>query len=471
MTSHSSKPGSLNRAVKLINAEVLGWAFAHPSPTRYFIREEGGRHSIRGLCLRVGARVAWFGYRRGGEWTPIVQARPEMSPVEIDEARRLVREALTEAQDRPAGQSTTSARSRMTVRELGETYLQDLAATRGDRRSPRTLEGYRNLWRLHLVPLIGDLRLNQVTPETVREVKLKIPQGVQARQQPTEGQPISAKTGGRVVTNRALQQADAAWSYAVRMEWVNRNPWSEKVVDRYDEEPDQHVLSIDDYAVLGAVLRDAWNALSRPRPPLPARSIAAIRVLLLTGARPGEITPAVISPDHRFDPIHGERHWCDLEAEFPYLRVPRAKGDRGDMKRPRGRTIYLPPEAVVAIRTVPRLDGSIYAFPGDLPNEPIRRLEKAWGWLLREAGLPHVPLKTTRPSWRTHAVDAGLPPEHVQLLMGHAGLKITDTTYLKRLGPSLHASACKVGAYIARLLGDTPRGDAQLLHSHGIEAS
>lgn len=466
MSPHPPKPGSLNRAVKLINAEVLGWAFAHPSPTRYYLREEGGRSSIRGLCLRVGARVVWFGYRQGRGWTPVVQARPEMSPLEIDEARRRVREALNEARDWPAGQ-TTPARSRMTVRELGKTYLQDLEATRGDRRSPRTLEGYRDLWRLHLVPLIGDLRLNQVTPDTVREVKLKIPQGVQARQQPSEGQPISARAGGRTVANRALQQAEAAWSYAVRMEWVSRNPWSEKVVDRYDEEPDHHVLSIEDYAVLGAALRYAWTALSRPRPPLPARSIAAIRVLLLTGARPGEITPAVVSPEHRFDPAGGERHWCDLKAEFPYLRVPRAKGDRGDMKRPTGRTVYLPPEAVAAIRTVPRLDGSIYAFPGDLPNEPIRRLEKAWAWLLRAAGLAHVPLKTTRPSWRTHAVDAGLPPEHVQLLMGHAGLKITDTTYLKRLAPSLHASACKVGAYIAGLLGDTPGEDAPVLQFRG----
>ena len=126
------------------------------------------------------------------------------------------------------------------------------------------------------------------------------------------------------------------------------------------------------------------------------------------------------------------------------------------MKRPAGRTIYLSPEAVEAIRAVPRLDGSIYAFPGDLPNEPIRRLEKAWSWVLRQAELPHVPLKTTRPSWRTHTADAGLPPEHVQLLMGHAGLKVTDTTYLKRLAPSLYRSACEAGAYIARLLGDSP---------------
>jgi hypothetical protein len=35
-------------------------------------------------------------------------------------------------------------------------------------------------------------------------------------------------------------------------------------------------------------------------------------------------------------------------------------------------------------------------------------------------------------------------------------LKVTDTTYLKRLAPSLYRSACEAGAHIARLLGDSP---------------
>jgi integrase len=108
---------------------------------------------------------------------------------------------------------------------------------------------------------------------------------------------------------------------------------------------------------------------------------------------------------------------------------------------------------------VPRADGSIHAFPGDLPGEPIRRLEKAWGHLREAAGLPYVPLKTTRPSWRTHAADCDIPPEHVQLLMGHSGLKITDTVYLKRIAPSLSASAQKVGAYIWSLLNQ-PEAEA-----------
>jgi hypothetical protein len=94
------------------------------------------------------------------------------------------------------------------------------------------------------------------------------------------------------------------------------------------------------------------------------RSIAAIRVLLVTGARPGEITPAVISPEFRLGPDGSELHFCDLDARFPTL-----------------------------------------------------------------------------------------------LLMGHAGLKITDTVYLKRIAPSLSASAQKVGAYIWSLLNQ-PEAEA-----------
>lgn len=50
------------------------------------------------------------------------------------------------------------------------------------------------------------------------------------------------------------------------------------------------------------------------------------------------------------------------------------------------------------------------------------------------------------------APEADVSPEHIQQLMGHAGLKITDTTYLKRNAPALSAAADKIGTYIAGLL-------------------
>jgi integrase len=143
-------------------------------------------------------------------------------------------------------------------------------------------------WGDHLVPLSGTLKLEQVTPDTVREIRWRSPSGSR------RGFPTRYR--GQTVANRSAQQADTAWNFALRMEWVSRNPWSGRIVRRYEEEPDEHLLTAEDYAALGRALREAEAALGRPRPPLPMPNIAAIRVLLVTGARPGEITPAAISP-------------------------------------------------------------------------------------------------------------------------------------------------------------------------------
>jgi hypothetical protein len=181
-----SGEGSLNRAVKVINQEVLRHAFASSAKDRYFLREKGGRDSIQGLHLRVGARVVWFGHRKGGPFVPVTQARQDMSSDEIDECRRQVRSKLAET----LGPQTLRGRT-MTVSQLGELYLKDLEATRGSSRSERTLAGYGELWENHLVPLIGALKLEQVTPDSVREVKMAIPQRVRqgSPMRPTAGRP------------------------------------------------------------------------------------------------------------------------------------------------------------------------------------------------------------------------------------------------------------------------------------------
>ena len=38
--------------------------------------------------------------------------------------------------------------------------------------------------------------------------------------------------------NRALQQAQAAWDFAYRNGWVTANPWSARIVNRYEETPE-----------------------------------------------------------------------------------------------------------------------------------------------------------------------------------------------------------------------------------------
>src|SRR6185295_11419585 len=84
---------------------------------------------------------------------------------------------------------------------------------------------------------------------------------------------------------------------------------------------------------------------------LPQRSIAAIRLILQTGARPYEILSAELA-------------WCDLDSEHPRIERPQGKGDRAGSEET-GRTIWLSKRDVALIRSIPRPDGCKYLIPGD----------------------------------------------------------------------------------------------------------
>lgn len=143
---------------------------------------------------------------------------------------------------------------------------------------------------------------------------------------------------------------------------------------------------------------------------------------------------------------------------MPRIAVPRAKGDRGDRQ---GRWVFLGPHAVQLIRQIPRSDGSRHLLvPGRQPGRPLYRLNEAWAWVLAQAGLPPAPVKVLRHCFSTYAVEAGIPSEHRQQLLGHRGAPITDTVYLKRHGPALAQAAARVEAYLRGLLGDLETGTA-----------
>lgn len=438
--------------VSEITVSVLRKAFDNPAaPGRsYYIQERGGRHSIPGCFLRVLRTEVWFGTRTD-TWIKVAQARADMTPEEILSARQAVRQRIRDLEE-----VTTKLgnHKRITVRELMEQYFADWRSGREDRRSPRTEEGYQELWNKYLLPYLlksgkalGDMPIQDVTPEIAQEFKMGLP--TQAAQRTPH-----ASRGGRVVTNRALQQAQAAFSFAVRMRKTDINPFSEEIISRYPEEPGGYCFTESELRAIGAALDRLEALAARPRSPLPIRSIAGIRLLLLTGARASEITEAYT--DKRYLPAGSLAPYALLDDPFPRIFVQRAKGDRGGQKRSLGRFIWLAARSVRVIHTVPRVPGDVHVLPGDIPGDHIQRLNAAFSSVLREAGVQQVPLKSTRHTFRSWAPEAGVSPEHVQQLLGHAGLRITDRVYLHTIAPALMAAAERVAEFMAaRLEGQT----------------
>lgn len=454
---HGGERGKVGRSAKNlvpeITAAVLRKAYGEPPPPgrSYYIQERGGKNSIPGCFIRVLRTEIWFGTRNGSTWLKVAKARPGMTTDEVLVARRAVRAKVTQLEERPAAQA------RILVRQLMDLHLTDWRSGRGEHRSPRTEEGYRELWSVHILPflvdpissgrLLGDMPIQEVSPLVAQQVKLRLPALVTSRLP-------QAKRGGTVVTNRVLQQLQAAFKYAVRMEWISANPFSEDVIIRYAEVSDGYAFSQEELKAIGDALVRLEALTARPRPPLPYRSLAGIRLLLLTGARPSELTEAYTHRRHL--PTGSLDPYAILEDPYPRIHVQRAKGDRGKQKRAPGRFIWLASRATELVEAIPRVPGDVHILPGDIPGDHLQRLNKAFDAVLKEAGVKRVPLKCTRHSFRTWAPEAGVSPEHVQQLLGHAGLRMTDTVYLHSVAPALMAAAHRAAEFMAARLSGEP---------------
>jgi integrase len=386
-----------------------------------------------------------IGVRFGSRFHIIASVHPEMGAGELeafrDEARRLLRR-LEDEEGIPG-----LARGRtMTLHALYREYMADFRETRGPARSPRTIDAYETVWRVHLLPSLGHLRITEITSEVVRRLKREIPARVLERRP-------EAKGGGKFMANRALQQLDAALGFAFRMEWITRNPASGRLVPRFEEGRAEDFLDDKGYAAVGQVLRDLESRLAQGQgSPLSLRTLYALRVAIYTGVR------------HRAELLLTRFEWCHLDCDVPRIGIPRAKGDRA---KGGGRWIYLGPEAVRLLKAIPRPLGSEHwTIPGRRLGRPLFRLGEPWNLVLRAAGIPAMPVKVLRHGFSTHSVGI-IAPEHRAQLLGHQGRAMTDTVYLHRHGPDLARAAALVENHLRVLLGDELRSEPLSYYNMG----
>jgi integrase len=369
---------------------------------RYFIMEGGGIESLRGFGLEVGRAQAQYIIRKDG--FPIIRLGlvHELTP---EKARE---QAAAKLRDIRAAKGNSSIMTglRLTIEELSQRYHEAHA----DQWSPKTIDEYKRLWRLHLLPHVapepehrtplGKLKLPELTPARVVGLKRDIAAKVKAEAKaefdanPRKG----GQVNGMTVANRALQQLTAAYQWAIdKMEWLpGPNPASEKKVDRYKERPSKATIDPEQYKALGQALQKIEADKL-----LPTRTLAAIRIILRTGCRPHEILTAelawvqpaaVLSPTFDLESLADPEVYTRLA---PRIERPRGKGDRHESKE-EGRTIWLSPGDVAIIRSVPRDAGCRWVIPGDKEGTHLVSLQKAWDLMCKLANIEGVTPKTAR---------------------------------------------------------------------------
>lgn len=129
----------------------------------------------------------------------------------------------------------------------------------------------------------------------------------------------------------------------------------------------------------------------------PCQEAAAVRLLLLTGARKGEIIRA---------------RWRDVDLERRILTVPISKSGRP-------RHIHLSAAAVAVLRRLSSKGCSDWLFPSRKPDRPITDIFYFWSALRRRLNLDDVRIHDLRHTFASILVSSGQSLFVAQALLGH----------------------------------------------------
>lgn len=368
------------------------------------------------LKTRINGRQRWFTIGdHGAPWTPET-ARKEAQRLwgEIRSGANLV--ALREARRDPP-----------TVAELCDRFLNDYS--RQHKRSLSVAADERNITN-HIKPLFGNRTVLEITRTDVDDLKRKIAEGRTAR----PAVPISKGgrgglpvKGGQGAANRTLAVLSKMFSLAEEWGWRPENSNPCRKVMRYAENKNERFLSSAEIAQLGKVL-DAIDKNRREHP----SATAAIRILLLTGARLSEIVWL---------------QWQHVDFERGLLHLPDSKTG----KRP----VFLSNAAIDVLRRQPKKNDNPFVFSSDMVGRPIQSIQQVWQRVRAEADLEGVRLHDLRHSFASFAAANGASLPIIGRMLGHT-TPMTTQRYAHLVQDPVRDANEAVGAAIGRLMTEPP---------------
>jgi integrase len=270
------------------------------------------------------------------------------------------------------------------------------ASTRGD---------YDGILRLHIAPHFGQhTKVADVTFADIDALHRKI-----------------TRSGATYVANRCVAVLNRMFNLAIRWGWCERNPC--KGIERNTEYRRQRYLSSEELV-----------GLTRALAKHPSREAAdAIRLLLLTGARRGE--------------VFGMR-WQDVDLGAATWSKPAAS-----TKQKRAHEVPLSAPALQLLANIQKRqrrtgEHSKFVFPGDGASGHVVELKKSWEQLCKAAAIEDLRIHDLRHSYASQLVSGGASLALVGALLGHTN-PATTARYAHLMRDPLKAATEKVGAVIA----------------------
>ena len=358
-------------------------------------------------CYRSGRKSYTMKYSLHGRarWYTL----GEHGPLTPDQARKRalrIRGQVADGID-PTEHRRQERESRTTVAELAEAHLETLQVKRP------SMQHYRSMLNNHVLPTFGRLRPEAINEDAVRRWHRSL-------------------AATPIVANAALTRLSAIMLEAERrgLRAPATNPC--RFVKSYPEKSRTRFLSGAELAGVGEALRGLETAGQ-----VSPHAAAAIRLLLFTGCRSGEIL---------------NLRWVDVDTEHGIANLPDAKTG--------ARPVYLPAPALQVLDELREIQtpGHPYVVEGQKPGRPMTSVKSAWVKVRKEAGVPDVRIHDLRHTHASWAASGGTPLLVIGKLLGHTQASTTQR-YAHLLDSPVREASERVGADIAEALAAEPESE------------
>ena len=372
---------------------------------------------VKGFGVRTtaaGAKSFVLNYRAGGrERRYTIGSVPDWTVRAAREKAKELKRRVDNGGD-PMG-DRHAERAALTMDDLADRF----EAEHLTKRRASTGRDYASILRLHVRPHLGKMRVTDVRHSDVERLHSAI-----AKEAPYRA-------------NRTAAVLSKMMALAVKWELRPDNPV--RGIEREPEERRERYLTPAEIARLGVALAAH-----------PERASAnAVRLLLLTGARRGEVLSATWS---QFDLVAGV--WVK----------PAASTKQGKLHR-----VPLSAPAITLLMEMrreadahaamlrPGAQPNPYLFPG-MAGKPLQEVKRFWAAVTKAADLENVRIHDLRHTYASILASAGLSLPIIGALLGHTQAATTHR-YSHLMDDPLRAATERVGA----IVGGVDRPGAEVL--------
>jgi integrase len=313
-TVDALKPGEL-----IWDTEVAGFAIRCQK-----------RDKVYGLKKRINGRQRWLTIGKHGEPWTVEKAR--------DEARIQIGD-IKKGKD-PAAERE-KRKSRPTVKDLMKRYLEDHAYQH--KKATSVHEDEANI-KNHILPHMQTQYVSELSIADVDAFKRAVKDGKPAKHPRAKGGNLK---GGSGAANRCLALLSKAINLAIRWGWRTDNPVTH--VSKYPENKIERFLSELEFDAISNAMREEEAKGGNPY------AIAALRLLIFTGARRGEILSL---------------KWSEVHLDRGLILL----GDSKTGAKP----IYLNPPAQKLLSEIPKQKNNPYVICGLKEGSHLINLKRLW---------------------------------------------------------------------------------------------